>query len=410
MTCSYCTALNVVLQPFPCFSNSQYLTTVMWAGLSQCAVIQAAMLACPNQLLCQHNLEAHGTGTALGDPVEMSALRMVMAHNATLHSVSAVKSNLGHTELASGCVGAFRAIIHLQIGFVTPSLYLLVVNPMLGIDNYVALMSQAAPFRDVKRQHTLTHGVSAFGFAGTNAHVVLTDTSSRHKSNTSIALQHAVQYQLKSFAWWQPPTRVPAEESFLGSVVMKAPSTVWERIWPSAICCYAAHHCVGYTSVLPCSGYICMASVAAASMDKSLSYVPMYEAKFSQMLFLDSAARVVQVNMQFSQPHCIEEIHVAIKSTAETGVLIEHASVLVKHVPEEHTVLRAQPAVFRPCRAMQSMDSQAFYNTTGNNYQGPFRLVDALWLVCDGQNQPAIVAKLSPLTPVASYQVSTQIS
>ena len=69
-------------------------------------------------------LEAHGTGTALGDPVEISALSAVMGEGRDAHDplvMGAVKANIGHLECASGMAGLIKAVLVLQHEQATPN-------------------------------------------------------------------------------------------------------------------------------------------------------------------------------------------------------------------------------------------------------------------------------------------------
>jgi len=115
-------------------------------------------------------VEGHGTGTPLGDPVEVAALsaafRGVPANHCLLGSL---KSNIGHTETAAGVAGLIKTVLMLEHGTVVPTLH--ADRPSTRID------WAGGPFRlaDKAQDWTdrLTAGVSSFGIGGTNAHVVV---------------------------------------------------------------------------------------------------------------------------------------------------------------------------------------------------------------------------------------------
>ena len=118
-------------------------------------------------------IEAHGTGTPLGDPIEMTALNSIFA-NGQLRScaIGAVKGNIGHLENAAGVVGLIKTVLALQHQQLPPTLHFTDPNPQIDFAHspfYVNAtltpwISHGTPRRA---------GVSSFGIGGTNAHVVL---------------------------------------------------------------------------------------------------------------------------------------------------------------------------------------------------------------------------------------------
>jgi acyl transferase domain-containing protein/NADPH:quinone reductase-like Zn-dependent oxidoreductase/SAM-dependent methyltransferase len=129
-------------------------------------------------------LEAHGTGTRLGDPIEFHAL--VQAYAALAPSASAsqgcalgsIKTNIGHAASAAGVAGVVKAILAMRSGQVFPSLHHEADNPAIrtaGSPFFVntALRPWPAPVGADGRPLPRMAAVSSFGFSGTNAHVVL---------------------------------------------------------------------------------------------------------------------------------------------------------------------------------------------------------------------------------------------
>ncbi|HYX35620.1 MAG TPA: amino acid adenylation domain-containing protein [Oligoflexus sp.] len=118
-------------------------------------------------------LECHGTATALGDPIEVEALKGVFAENKPESvALGSVKGNIGHTTAAAGVAGIIKSSLCLYHRQLAPTLYASEPNPLLGI--------QKSPFRIAstasglpKDQSVLAAGVSSFGVGGTNAHIVL---------------------------------------------------------------------------------------------------------------------------------------------------------------------------------------------------------------------------------------------
>ncbi len=137
-------------------------------GLAQEAVIRAALANAglvPDSI---DAIEAHGTGTSLGDPIEMHALAAVFAGRAKPLSVGSVKANIGHTEAAAGVAGLIKAILMLRHQTVPASLHFRQLNPhidLAGVPIEVPTTTKPAELARI--------GVSSFGFSGTNAHVIL---------------------------------------------------------------------------------------------------------------------------------------------------------------------------------------------------------------------------------------------
>ncbi len=118
-------------------------------------------------------VEAHGTGTRAGDPVELGALGKVLGASRpperTLF-VGSVKTNIGHTEGAAGVAGLMKAALAVQSGAIPASLHLKTPNPDI-VWGSCAIPTVEAKWPDIPGPRFA--GVSAFGIAGANAHVVL---------------------------------------------------------------------------------------------------------------------------------------------------------------------------------------------------------------------------------------------
>ncbi|UVM52813.1 SDR family NAD(P)-dependent oxidoreductase [Pseudomonas sp. B21-015] len=133
-------------------------------------------------------IEAHGTGTELGDPIEINGLKMAFRELAEEFSadepgqgfcgVGSVKSNIGHLELAAGIAGVIKVLLQLKHKTLFKSLHSEQLNPYIELDNspfYV--VQQSRPWVAVKDRHgnelPRRAGVSSFGFGGANAHILL---------------------------------------------------------------------------------------------------------------------------------------------------------------------------------------------------------------------------------------------
>ena len=121
-------------------------------------------------------VEAHGTGTRVGDPIELSALGAVMGadrpHDATCF-VGSIKTNIGHTEGAAGVAGVMKVALSLFHRRIAASLHFKVPNPGVPWHDLPFVIPTSSVDWRTEAGQSRTAGVSSFGIAGTNAHVVL---------------------------------------------------------------------------------------------------------------------------------------------------------------------------------------------------------------------------------------------
>ena len=124
-------------------------------------------------------LEAHGTGTAVGDPIETRAIGSVYGQQRSAPlPIGSVKANLGHLEPASGMAGLVKAMLALQHRALPPALHLHTPNPYidfkaLNLELVTEYKSLATPAGENRISRPLVAGVNSFGFGGANAHVLL---------------------------------------------------------------------------------------------------------------------------------------------------------------------------------------------------------------------------------------------
>jgi acyl transferase domain-containing protein len=141
----------------------------------QAAVIVAALAAAEVEAGSISYVETHGTGTKLGDPIEVSAL--TRAFRATTDrkqfcAIGSVKTNIGHLDAAAGVAGLIKTILALKNRMLIPSLNFNQPNPQIDFAAspfYVNTQSTPWPANGSPRRA----GVSSFGMGGTNAHVIL---------------------------------------------------------------------------------------------------------------------------------------------------------------------------------------------------------------------------------------------
>ena len=126
-------------------------------------------------------IEAHGTATALGDSVEIAALRKAfktVKNKRGYCAIGSVKTNIGHADAAAGIAGLIKTVLALQHRQLPPSLHFETPNPELNLEDSPFYVNNT--LRDWPQDTTPRRaGVSSFGIGGTNAHVILEEAPPR---------------------------------------------------------------------------------------------------------------------------------------------------------------------------------------------------------------------------------------
>ncbi len=142
---------------------------------AQAAVLRAACADAGVEPAAIDYVESHGTGTLLGDPIEARALGAVYGRGRQPDApllVGAAKTNLGHLEAAAGIAGLIKATLAIQRGEIPPNQHFDNPNPHIPFDELrLKVVDRAVDWPATGRPRLA--GVSAFGFGGTNAHVIL---------------------------------------------------------------------------------------------------------------------------------------------------------------------------------------------------------------------------------------------
>lgn len=120
-------------------------------------------------------IETHGTGTLLGDPIEILGLNTAFekyTDRKQFCGIGSVKSNIGHLVAASGCASLLKVLLSMKHHTLAPSIYFEEPNPHINfVNSPVYIVDHKAEWEN--NGNPLRAGVSAFGFSGTNCHVVL---------------------------------------------------------------------------------------------------------------------------------------------------------------------------------------------------------------------------------------------
>lgn len=127
-------------------------------------------------------IEAHGTGTAVGDPVEAMAIGKALGvHRRAPLPIGSVKSNIGHTESVSGLASLVKSFLALEHRVLPRSLFLEHVNPNIDFDG-LNLSANSGLRKLEAKSGPLIAGICNYGFGGTNAHVILREATETERA------------------------------------------------------------------------------------------------------------------------------------------------------------------------------------------------------------------------------------
>lgn len=123
-------------------------------------------------------IETHGTGTNLGDPIEVGALKSVFGQRSTEHPLylGSVKTNIGHLNAAAGIAGLIKTVLMLDHGKIAPNLHFKNPNPKIPWDGFAAKVPTELMNWPQSQDRPKRAGVSSFGLSGTNGHVIMEES------------------------------------------------------------------------------------------------------------------------------------------------------------------------------------------------------------------------------------------
>ncbi|MCA9256701.1 MAG: hypothetical protein KDA33_13725, partial [Phycisphaerales bacterium] len=171
-------------------------------------------------------IEAHGTGTKVGDATEFEALKRVFGglNGDAKIAIGSIKSQIGHTKAAAGVAGLMKAALAVHHGVAPPTIKVDAPNPKMGIeDSPFYVSTELRPWVDANR----IAGVSAFGFGGSNFHAVLS-------SSTTASAEPAWDGSLQIFAF----SGATRDAVIAGLDGLRAQAT--GKYWNAAALAYAA--------------------------------------------------------------------------------------------------------------------------------------------------------------------------
>ncbi|MBF0397095.1 MAG: SDR family oxidoreductase [Desulfobacterales bacterium] len=217
-------------------------------------------------------LELHGTGTELGDPVEIEGITKAFKELSKISGktiqknnycgIGSVKSNIGHLEPASGIAGMIKVILSMQNKKIPATLHVNTLNPYIKLQN--------TPFYIVKETINWENpvstprraGVSSFGFGGSNAHVILEEYVKTKQPERIPVTNH----QFSKKRYWLPISRKETNQvAKLHPLLDQNSSTLKEQKFTTILTgneFYLRDHVVSGQKILPAAAYIEMARAA----------------------------------------------------------------------------------------------------------------------------------------------------
>ncbi|MEM1225048.1 MAG: SDR family NAD(P)-dependent oxidoreductase [Planctomycetota bacterium] len=144
-------------------------------GVSQQAVIRTALSQAGLDSTRIDYIEAHGTGTPLGDPIEMDALSKIFRRESERDQplyVTSVKANVGHMETVSGIAGLIKVLLLMRYQHIAPQLHLQTLNPRINTQGSRLTIPTSSPPWPASGRSFIA-GISSFGFGGANTHIIV---------------------------------------------------------------------------------------------------------------------------------------------------------------------------------------------------------------------------------------------
>ncbi|KAF8821373.1 putative type I fatty acid synthase, partial [Cardiosporidium cionae] len=237
-------------------------------------------------------VESHGTGTSLGDPIEMGALKAVYgqshSHAEAPLFIGALKTNIGHLEGAAGAAGFLKLILCLQYREIPPNLHFETLNPHIDITNFSAVFPKVVT--PLPTSSKLIGALSSFGFGGTNAHVVL-EESPEQVNVEPLKNSTKVQWNHLPYPW------TPAFHPTLGRIMKsnKADTTIFEADIRVDLGKILAQHVITNQAIVP--GALFLETMCAAFSSKPEIYV-----RSRGLIVTDHSKVVALENIEFLRP------------------------------------------------------------------------------------------------------------
>ena len=335
------------------------------SGLAQQALIRAALADAGATASDVDVLEAHGTGTSLGDPIEAGSLASTVLVERAPDEVLAAgsgKANVGHTEPAAGMTGIVRLASALGHGLGTPNAQLRVLNPHVGsalVDLPSVMPTQAAPLHGAS-----AGGVNSFGYSGTITHALV-----RAKPQELPEDHHDLIGLKRLHFHWREATHPLVQHKLLD---ISSTDTIFRSKIDSMMLSIVADHVVNGSIILPGAGYL---EMGRALLKGAASLRGIY---FLQPLVLEDASRAVEAVLS---PSGSFEVRSGEPTEADLEEGVVHCA---GSLGEAAAFEKVAVAKYR-APDMRAIEMEPVYallhNGAGLQYGPSYRLLDQVWMV-----------------------------
>ncbi len=365
--------------------NHDGRTTVMTApsGLAQQAVIRAALQNAQIEAGEVSFVETHGTGTPLGDPIEVEALAAVYGTSSRPGDqfpcvLGAVKTNFGHLEAAAGLAGLIKTILCLENEAIPPNLHFHTLNPQISMDgSRLALATGKIPWTRGARARVA--GISGFGVSGTNAHVIVEEAPIIPSGRVRTPLPKRSWNRMR--CWLPEPSSETSaahsapREMALHPLLGRRLQTAFARgdlfqaeIGGNAVP-YLRDHSLGDRFLLPFAAFLEIAHAAAKQKAGDASFAVSGFA-VDEPLFLDPEAHSVQTLVSES------EIEIA---SERNGLWTRHARGSTRNVEHGGQTLDLKVARAGCSTSIPIDEVYRRLESTGLRYGPAFRAITSAW-------------------------------
>lgn len=177
-------------------------------------------------------IEAHGTGTSLGDPIEIEGLNGAYGESKKPISIGALKSNIGHLEAAAGLASIVKVLLQMHYRTLVPTLNCELENPFLDFKNGPLVLQKKLNVWTENSDEILYASVSSFGAGGANAHIILASSLKAHQKQSIKTSTH----QFKQKLFWAD-LGIPDNDTSTNHVQKTTPALEVVLLKPSFFAC-----------------------------------------------------------------------------------------------------------------------------------------------------------------------------
>ena len=347
-------------------------------GLAQQGLLTAALSDADTTAAELVLHEAHGTGTALGDPIEVgSYVGIVLSARYEALAVGGFKANLGHAEPAAGMTGLLKLILGLQASSASPNAQLRLLNPHVGDALHRVscfLLVQLAALTIGSKG-----GVSSFGYSGTIGHAILAVASSRTSETFTFrddTCPSPAARRRYAFPWIKIPSAKGSTRTHrvIGSVTSENGGIVeWQHGLELVERAFHRGHQIGYVPLVAGTSYIEIARAAVYATSKARPF-KIDSTVFHTFLFIDGDFS--DIRLRTTMVCQTNVVAIASQRDEESG-WTNHTEMRAYLHELARSLTLGNANIRQPSRRVQRED---FYSAIGNNYQGEFRMAQESWV------------------------------